>query len=101
MSKVLRTRPILTVSILMETALKSAVTLAHLALSISPKIGHQANQIIQRRIGRLVHKHTAQADQWQPHQSQLHALMYRRASHEFERPFVDDHKDAEDKIYDL
>jgi hypothetical protein len=73
----------------------------HLSLTIRPKIHPAPNNIIQRRIRRLVQQHSAQRRQRQPQQPCHHAAVQVRARHPSQRPFVGEADERDDDVEDL
>lgn len=84
-----------------EESHRTAGNKTHLALTIRPKIHPAPDNIVQRRVGRLVQQHGAQRRERQPEQPRHHAAVQVRARHPAQRPFVGEAHERDGDVEDL
>ena len=73
----------------------------HLSFAIRPKVDGDADKVVYRWVGRLIHERRGEGRERQDDEAELEGAVDARAGDKGEGPLEGEHADAEEEVYDL
>lgn len=73
----------------------------HLSFAIRPKVDGDADKVVYRWVGRLIHERRGEGRERQDDEAELEGAVDARAGDKGEWPLEGEHSDAEEEVYDL